>query len=160
MINTDQKSIFTSDQLQDLLNKHPSYKFIGLKITKEDGVTTLHSIFIEKNDELDELPFHALVTVSTWEGKGNEEEFFLEAMTAHSLIVKLHLLDQIELFTFFKAKSTTTMAMVNMYPQPLFCQLFPELGAYDMEASDSEKMALKRKSEELLTDFTSIVKNH
>ena len=143
-------SLYLSDQLPTLLIAHPTFKFIGLKLKQEDDKKVLHSIYIEKEDVSDELPFRALVTVVEWNGNGEEEEFFLEALTADRLIAKLQSFDEICSFVFFKIPSSITMDVVQMYPQPMFCKLFPELGEFDGYASAEQKKSLELKSTELL----------
>lgn len=151
MKNSEQLSLYTAGQLPALLIAHPTFKFIGLKITKEETKSVLHSIYIEKEDVSDELPFRALVTVAEWLGESEEEEFFLEALSAERLIEKLQSFDEISSFVFFKIPKSVTMDTVNMYPQPMFCKLFPELGEFEADFSDDQLAALKEKSIALLT---------
>jgi hypothetical protein len=151
MRNSEQLALYFAEQLPTLLIAHPSFKFIGLKINREDKLTVLHSIYIEKEDVSDELPFRALLTVAEWNGKSEEEEFFLEALTAERLIEKMHRFDEIGSFVFFKIPRSVTMDIVNMYPQPMFCKLFPELGEFDPNASAAELLKLEESSVALLT---------
>lgn len=150
MRNSEQLSLYFAEQLPTLLIAHPTFKFIGLRINKEESKTVLHSIYIEKENVSDELPFRALITVAEWNGKGEEEEFFLEALTAERLMEKLQNFDKVGSFVFFKIPKSVTMDTVNMYPQPMFCKLFPELGEYDPQANDSELLEQKGKSIVLL----------
>lgn len=153
MRNSEQLSLYFAEQLPTLFIAHPSFKFIGLKIKKEDQQKALHSIYIEKENVSDELPFRALVTVAEWNGKSEEEEFFLEALTAERLIEKLHRFDDIGSFVFFKLPKSVTMDTVNMYPQPMFCKLFPELGEFDSSASPEMLLKLEEKSIALLASL-------
>jgi len=150
MRKSEQLSLYFAAQLPSLLIAHPTFKFIGLKIDQEDQQTVLHSIYIEKEDVSDELPFRALVTVAEWNAKRDEEEFFLEALTAERLVEKLHHFDDIGCFVFFKIPRSITMDTVNMYPQPMFCKFFPELGLFDNEASQQQLQQLQEKSVALL----------
>lgn len=159
MRNSEQLSLYFADQLPTLLIAHPTFKFIGLKTNKEDRQTVLHSIYIEKEDVSDELPFRALVTVAKWSAKSDEEEFFLEALTAERLIEKLHHFDEVGSFVFFKIPKSVTMDTVNMYPQPMFCKLFPELGEFDPHASADELLKLEERSVSLLTRLAERLKN-
>ena len=159
MRNSEQLSLYFADQLPTLLIAHPTFKFIGLKINQENKQTALHSIYIEKEDVSDELPFRALVTVAEWNAKSDEEEFFLEALTAERLIEKLHHFDEIGSFVFFKIPGAVTMDTINMYPQPMFCKLFPELGEFDSNASADELLKLEEKSVSLLTRLEERLKN-
>ncbi len=159
MRNSEQLSLYFADQLPTLLIAHPTFKFIGLKINQEENQKALHSIYIEKEDVSDELPFRALVTVAEWNGKSEEEEFFLEALTAERLIEKLHHFDDIGSFVFFKIPSSVTMDTVNMYPQPMFCKLFPELGEFDSKVSADQLLKLEEKSVALLAMLEERLKN-
>jgi len=150
MRNSAQLSLYFAEQLPTLLIAHPTFKFIGLKINREDKQTVLHSIYIEKEDVSDELPFRALITVAEWNGKSDEEEFFLEALTAERLIEKLQHFDEVSSFVFFKIPRSVTMDSVNMYPQPMFCKLFPELGEFDPDALPEELLQLEESSISLL----------
>ena len=76
MRNSDQLSLYFAQQLPTLLIAHPTFKFIALKIVTEDNKTVLHSIYIEKENVSDELPFRALVTVAEWDGKGGRARVF------------------------------------------------------------------------------------
>ncbi len=151
MKNSDQLSLYFAEQLPTLLIAHPTFKFIGLKIIQEENQTALHSIYIEKEDVSDELPFRALITIAEWNNKSEEEEFFLEALTAERLIEKLQRFENIGSFVFFKIPRSVTMDTVNMYPQPMFCKLFPELGEFGRDASEQELQMLEEKSVTLLT---------
>jgi len=148
MRSSEKLALYFAEQLPSLLIAHPTFKFIGLKINEEDSQTALHSIYIEKEDISDELPFRALLTVAEWDGKSDEEEFFLEALTAERLIEKLHRFDEIGSFLFFKIPKSVTMDTVHMYPQPMLCKLFPELGEY---SADAEQQKLKARSIALLS---------
>lgn len=150
MRNSKQLSLYFAEQLPTLLIAHPTFKFIGLKINREDKQTVLHSIYIEKEDVSDELPFRALLTVAQWDGKNDEEEFFLEALTAERLIEKLQHFDEVGSFVFFKIPRSVTMDTVNMYPQPMFCKLFPELGEFDPDALPEALLKLEERSVSLL----------
>ena len=159
MRNSEQLSLYLAQQLPALLIAHPTFKFIGLRINQEEEQTALHSIYLEKEDVSDELPFRALVTVAEWNGKSEEEEFFLEALTAERLIEKLNSFDEIDSFLFFKIPSSVTMDTVNMYPQPMFCKLFPELGEFDAQASAEQLAQLQAASVTLLADLQSRLKS-
>lgn len=150
MRNSEQLPLYFAEQLPRLLIAHPSFKFIGLKITQEESQTALHLIYLEKEDVSDELPFRALLTVAEWNAKSDEEEFFLEALTAERLIEKLHYFDDVGSFVFFKIPRSVTMDTVNMYPQPMFCKLFPELGEFAANASPDELLKLEERSVSLL----------
>lgn len=150
MRNSEQLSLYFADQLPSLLIAHPSFKFIGLKINQDDQQSVLHSIYLEKEDVSDELPFRALLTIIEWNAKNGEEEFFLEALTAERLIEKLHRFDEINAFVFFKIPSSVTMDTVNMYPQAMFCKLFPELGEFNPDATPDELSLLEERSLALL----------
>lgn len=152
-------SLYLSEQLPTLLIAHPTFKFIGLKLKQESDKTVLHSIYIEKEDVSDELPFRALVTVAQWNGEGEEEEFFLEALTAERLVAKLQSFDEISSFVFFKIPSSVSMDVVQMYPQPMFCKLFPELGEFDGYASAEQNKALEVTSTQLLTTLEERLKS-
>ena len=152
-------SLYLSEQLPTLLIAHPTFKFIGLKLKQESDKTVLHSIYIEKEDVSDELPFRALVTVAQWNGEGEEEEFFLEALTAERLVAKLQSFDEISSFVFFKIPSSVSMDVVQMYPQPMFCKLFPELGEFDGYASAEQNKALEVKSTQLLNTLEERLKS-
>ena len=136
-------SLYLANQLPTLLIAHPTFKFIGLRLAKTEEKLALHSIYIEKENVSEELPFRALVTVIDWDGKAEEEEFFLEALSADRLIEKLQSFDDISAFVFFKIPKSITMDTVNMYPLPMFCKLFPELGEFNRYGSPAELSALK-----------------
>lgn len=155
MRNSEQLSLYFAEQLPTLLIAHPTFKFIGLKINKEDSQIVLHSIYIEKDDVSDELPFRALVTVAEWNGNSEEEEFFLEALTAERLMEKLQNFDKVRSFVFFKIPQSVTMDTVNMYPQQMFCKLFPELGEFDANASTDDLSNLEEKSVMLLNQLVT-----
>ena len=159
MRKSEQLSLYFAQQLPSLLIAHPTFKFIGLKIAQEEQQSVLHSIYIEKEDVSDELPFRALVTVAEWNAKSDEEEFFLEALTAERLVEKLHHFDDIGSFVFFKIPRSITMDTVNMYPQPMFCKLFPELGIFDNEASQQKLLQLQEKSIALLATLEKRLHN-
>ncbi|MCG6200079.1 hypothetical protein [Psychromonas antarctica] len=158
MRNSEQLSLYFANQLPTLLIAHPTFKFIGLKIKQEDSQSALHSIYIEKENISDELPFRSLVTVAEWDGKSEEEEFFLEALTAERLMEKLQHFDAIGSFVFFKIPSSVTMDTVHMYPQAMFCKLFPELGEFNRHASAEKLLALKEQSVALLTGLEDRLK--
>ena len=151
-------SLYLSAQLPTLLIAHPTFKFIGLKLEQETDRNVLHSIYIEKEDVSDELPFRALVTVAEWNGKGEEEEFFLEALTAERLIAKLQSFDEINSFVFFKIPTSVSMDVVQMYPQPMFCKLFPELGEFDGYATADQNKILETQSVQVLNDLNDRLK--
>ena len=159
MKTSAQLSLYFADQLPALLIAHPTFKFIGLNIDKQDKQTILHSIYIEKEDVSDELPFRALVTIAEWNAQSEEEEFFLEALTAERLIEKLQRFDEIGSFVFFKIPKSVTMDTVNMYPQPMFCKLFPELGEFNANLASEQKYQLEEKSITLLTGLDRRLKN-
>lgn len=159
MKNSEQLSLYFAEQLPALLIAHPTFKFIGLRINQEDEQTALHAIYLEKEDVSDELPFRALVTVAEWNGKSEEEEFFLEALTADRLIEKLSRFDEINSFVFFKIPCSVTMDTVNMHPQRMFCKLFPELGEADAQASEEQLAVLQASSVELLTGLQTSLKS-
>ena len=152
-------SLYLSTQLPTLLIAHPTFKFIGLKLKQESKKNVLHSIYIEKEDVSDELPFRALVTVAEWNGDSEEEEFFLEALTADRLISKLQSFDEINSFVFFKIPGSVTMDVVQMYPQPMFCKLFPELGEFDAHLSADQNSALEIESTQLLHSLEDRLKS-
>lgn len=156
---SEKLSLYFAEQLPHLLIAHPTFKFIGLKIDQENQQTVLHSIYIEKEDVSDELPFRALVTVAEWNGKSDEEEFFLEALTAERLVEKLHRFDDIGSFVFFKIPRSITMDTVNMYPQPMFCKLFPELGLFAGDAPQQQLQQLQEKSVALLATLEKRLHN-
>jgi hypothetical protein len=110
----------------------------------------LHSIYIEKEDVSEDPPFRALITVAEWNSRGEEEEFFIDALTAERLIEKLQSFDEISLFVFFKIPSSITIDTIQMHPLPMFCKLFPELGEFDKYASEEQLKALERQSSQLL----------
>ena len=159
MRNSDQLSLYFAQQLPTLLIAHPAFKFIGLKIVQENSQSVLHSIYIEKEDVSDEMPFRALVTVAEWDGKGDEEEYFLEALTAERLIEKLQGFEDTGSYVFFKIPTSVTMDTVNMYPQPMFCKLFPELGEFEQDATAEQLEKFKEKSVLLLTALEHRLKN-
>lgn len=159
MKNSTQLPLYFADQLPTLLIAHPSFKFIGIKIDKQDKQTALHAIYIEKEDVSDELPFRALITIAEWQGKSEEEEFFLEALSAERLVEKLQRFDEIGAFVFFKLPRSVTMDTVNMYPQPMFCKLFPELGEFDSHLTPDQLLKLEKKSLALFTELEKRLKN-
>ena len=159
MRKSEQLSLYFAQQLPSLLIAHPTFKFIGLKIDQENQQTAVHSIYIEKEDVSDELPFRALVTVAEWNAKSDEEEFFLEALTAERLVEKLQHFDDIGSFVFFKIPRSITMDTVNMYPQPMFCKLFPELGLFNNDASQQQLRELQEKSIALLATLEKRLHN-
>ena len=89
MRNSEQLSLYFADQLPALLIAHPTFKFIGLKINQEGKQTLLHSIYIEKEDVSDELPFRALLTVAEWQGRSEEEELRKLEQSSVSLLTRL-----------------------------------------------------------------------
>ncbi|MCK5818337.1 MAG: hypothetical protein KAH18_03605 [Psychromonas sp.] len=143
-------SLYLSVQLPTLLIAHPTFKFIGLKLNQEVDKNVLHSIYLEKEDVSEEFPFRALITIAEWNGNGEEEEFFLDALTAERLIEKLQSFDEISSFVFFKIPSSITMDTIQMYPLQMFCKLFPELGAFDKYASAEQLKMLEQQSLQLL----------
>ncbi|HIP81254.1 MAG TPA: hypothetical protein EYH16_02440 [Leucothrix mucor] len=157
MRKSEDLSLYLASQLSTLLIAHPTFKFIGLRINKEGNKTSLHSIYLEKENVSEELPFRALVTVAEWDGEC-EEEFFLEALTAERLVEKLQSFDEISSFVFFKIPKSITMDTVNMYPQPMFCKLFPELGEFNQYALASELIPLKAASIALLEKLDTRLK--
>jgi hypothetical protein len=154
MKSSAQLSLYFAEQLPTLLIAHPKFKFIGLKVAQEEAQTVLHTIYIEREDVSDELPFRALITVAEWHGKSEEEEFFLEALTAERLLEKLQHFADVEDFVFFKVPRSVTMDTANMYPQLMFCKLFPELGVFDDKASAEQLRDLEQRSISLLTGLT------
>jgi len=158
MRKSEDLSLYLASQLPTLLIAHPTFKFIGLQINKENDKTALHSIYLEKENVSEELPFRALVTVAEWDGEGEEEEYFLEALTAERLVEKLQSFDEISSFVFFKIPKSITMDTVNMYPQPMFCKLFPELGEFNRYASATELATLKVTSFALLEKLDHCLK--
>ena len=153
MKNSEQLSLYFAKQLPALITAHPTFKFIGLKIKESPEQIALHSIYIEKDESVEEFPFRALVTVSDWDGNSEEEEFFLEALTADCLLDKLQNFDKAGSFVFFETPESASIGTVNMYPQPMFCSLFPELGEFDENASKEDAQQLKLKSIALFNDL-------
>ncbi|MFT6985157.1 MAG: hypothetical protein ACJAT7_000965 [Psychromonas sp.] len=159
MSNSEELSLYFSNQLPALLIAHPSFKFMGLKLNQEDDRMALHSIYIEKAKDSDQLPFRALITVAEWSGESDKEEFFLEALTAERLIEKLQRFDEIGSFVFFKTPNSVTMDTINTYPQVLFCKLFPELGEFNPYAPAEPLQQLKARSVDLLASLEMRLKN-
>jgi len=159
MRNSEELVLSFSNQLPALLIDHPTFKFMGLKIKHEGNQTALHSIYIEKEELSEELPFRALITVTEWDGKSDKEEFFLEALTAERLIEKLQRFDEIGSFVFFKTPDSVTMDSANMYPQALFCKLFPELGEFNPYAPAEQLLELKERSVDLLASLEMRLNN-
>lgn len=155
MKNSEQLSLYFAKQLPALLSAHPMFKFIGLKIQETSEQIALHSIYIEKDKSVEEFPFRALVRVAEWDGKSEEEEFFLEALTAECLLDKLQCFDKAGSFVFFKTPESADIGTVNMPPQPMFCSLFQELGEFDENASIEQATALKEKSIALLNQLVA-----
>jgi hypothetical protein len=142
MSNGDQLPLYSAVQLPELFSIDSNSKFIALKVKQESQNTALHAIYIEKQAQVDTLPFCALVTVTEWQGKSDKEEFFIEAENADQLLEKLERFDEIHNFIFLQVPSSLGLETVTMEPQVMFCKLFPELGSLDQNAS-----------EEVLSDF-------
>ena len=150
MKNSEELSIYGAGQLPLLLTAKPDCKFVGLKINKEIDQTALHSIFLQKSELLERLPFSAVIRIKEWVGKSEPEEFFFEALTAERLVEDLHHFDKAGVFVFFEISSSITLDTMNTAPQPLLCRLFPELGEFDDNTTDEQLKSLKEKSMTLL----------
>ncbi len=155
MDSSEQLALYFAQQLPGLLTKNADSQFIGLKINIEAAAQTthcaLHAIYIEQQHAQQQLPFHALVTVAEWDGKSDEEEFFLEALTADKLIEQLQRFDEINRFVFFAIPESVTIDVVNMLPQAMFCKLFPQL--LSMKNADVQQEQLKIASWQLLKNL-------
>ena len=92
--------------------------------------------------------------------RGEEQEFFIEALTAERLVEKLQHFDDIGSYVFFKIPTSVTMDTVNMYPQPMFCKLFPELGEIEHEINAEQLAKLKEKSVLLLKALENRLNNY
>jgi len=150
MKNSGELSIYGAGQLPPLLTENPDCKFVGLKINKEIDQTALHSIFLEKSELPERLPFSAVILIKEWLGRSEPEEFFFEALTAKRLVEDLHHFDKAGVFVFFEIPSHITLDTMNMAPQPLLCRLFPELGEFDEHATVEQLQSLKERSMALL----------
>lgn len=150
MPNGDQLPLSSASQLPRSLALDPSCKFIALKINREGANTALHAIYIERQAQLTDLPFVALVTLTEWDGKSEREEFFIEAESTNLLMQKLQRFDEINRFVFIQLPNAATIELLAMQPQQLLCALFPELGSFDNNASDEFLLSLKNSSITLL----------
>jgi hypothetical protein len=155
MKNSEQLSLYFAKQLPALLSEHPTFKFIGLKIQETSEQIALHSIYIEKDENVEEFPFRALVRVAEWDGKSEEEEFFFEALTAECLMDKLQCFDKAGSFVFFETPELVDIGTVNMSPQAMFCTLFQELGEFDENVSMQDATELKMKSIAMLNQLVA-----
>lgn len=150
MSNGDQLALYSALQLPKLLMFDLSCKFIALKVKQEAKNTALHAIYIENQAESAKFPFCALITVTEWEGKTEREEFFIEAENVEQLMEKLQRFDEINNFIFLQVAKSLTIDTVTLPPQDLFCKLFPELGVFNNQASETLLLDLKNSSLALL----------
>ena len=150
MTNSEQVSRYSAEDLPTLLADNPSERFIGLKIKQENDHPILHSIYIEKENISEELPFGALITIFGCSCHREEpeasdkKEFFLEALTVEQLIGKLQRFDKVSSFLFLKVSKSVTMDIVH----EMFCKLSNELS--EEKVTSPSVTLLEKKSLELL----------
>jgi len=156
MSNGDQLPLYSAVQLPELLRQDSNRKFIALKVKREAQNTALHAIYIEKQQQSDLFPFCALITVTEWDEKTEKEEFFIEAENIEQLMEKLERFDEIHSFVFLLVPSSLGIETVTMQPQEIFCTLFPELGKFNVQATEEVKFGLKNSTLALLNRLDNL----